>query len=513
MPLQAAQQTEEITLRSQLLAIKRKKLAWLEQHKLYFFRPYCEEQKGFLESKAKIRALIGPNRIGKTTAGAVRKICQWLGFAPYLLPDELKLLPIDELLRNYNSLPPECKLRKAPPTKNIIIVSDWDVADDIWTVGEGDNAGKLKQLIPAGAIARIEKNNMGNICVYHLKHFGSQLILDTQKSFINDPQSFEGKQHDNALYDEPPHRLLRVAVARGLADSAGEEDFTLTPLREPWIKNEIVDKAPTSNGEIEVFSVNENRNPHISREGWNTYVAKLNVDEVKSRAEGQWIHLQGLVYKEFIPRLANDFVTPGHLVKEINKKWIYENCVVDIALDPHPRQPHAILFIATSKDGRRFIFDEVFSDVHLADLCSAWKTKEMFVQGGQVLQLPVLNRIADPLAFDEDPEDGRKWADAFADEGIILDKASKRKEAGITATREAFKNRTLFITENCTRTIFEIQNYTWDEWKYTQDRNQKEKPKDKDDHMMENMYRLILLDTTYVDLRKPSRAFKLREYA
>lgn len=509
----ALAETEQ-SLKSQLLAIKKRKLDWVQKHRLYFYSPYCEEQKAFHESKAKVRLLVGPNRIGKTTAGAVEDICFCLGFRPWLLPEELKTLPISELMANYNQLPDYCKTPFSPPVKWLVVVADWDIADDIWTTGNDESAGKLKMYIPAGAIdGKPEKNNMGNICAYPLIN-GSRLQIETQKSFINDPQSFEGPKNDGAHYDEPPDRRMRVAIGRGLVDRGGYEIFTLTPLTEPWIKNEIYDKAPSSNGRIEVFGFSDNQNPYISKEAWDAYVDTLNEDEKAARARGEWIHLKGLIYKEFIAKMATE---GGHLVPPLSLEWLYENCVDDIALDPHPRQPHAVMFMAIAKDGRRFIHEEIFSDTYLPDLCAQWKAKEQFVTtvGGQkiVRQIPVLNRIADPLAFDEDPEDGRKWADAFADEGIILDKASKRKEAGITAVREAFKDRTLFICTNCVRTIYEIQNYTWDEWKYGQDRNQKEKPKDKDDHMMENMYRLILLDTQYVDLRAPSRPFKIKDLA
>lgn len=515
--------SEELHLRRQLLDIKQRKLAWMQQHRLYFFSPYCEEQRQFFASKAKVRLLVGPNRIGKTTCGAVEDISFCLGFRPWMLPEDLKTCPISELMEGYNSLPAECKTPFRPPVKWLVVVADWDIADDIWTTGTDDSAGKMKLYIPAGAIdGNPVKNNMGNICGYHFIN-GSQLMFETQKSFINDPQSFEGPNNDGVHYDEPPDRRMRVAIGRGLVDRGGYEIFTLTPLTEPWIKNEIADRAPASGGKIEVFGFSENRNPYISAEAWDDYVGTLNEDEKAARARGEWIHLKGLIYKEFIPKLAKD---GGHIVPPLDPKWLYENCVVDEALDPHPRQPHAVLFMATAKDGRRFIFDEIFSDSFLPELCKLWKAKELTVadnfvkpanvvviEGRKFVVLPVLNRISDPLAFDPDPEDGRMWADAFADEGIFLDKASKRKEAGISATRQAFKDKTLFICSNCTRTLFEIQNYTWDEWKYSSDRNVKEKPKDKDDHMMENMYRLILLDTRYVDMRVPSKAFKVKDLA
>ena len=53
------------------------------------------------------------------------------------------------------------------------------------------------------------------------------------------------------------------------------------------------------------------------------------------------------------------------------------------------------------------------------------------------------------------------------------------------------KQPSLYIFDDLIRTIFEIEGYMWD--KETQ------KPMDKDDHMMENLYRLTLLDTIWYE--------------
>ena len=75
----------------------------------------------------------------------------------------------------------------------------------------------------------------------------------------------------------------------------------------------------------------------------------------------------------------------------------------------------------------------------------------------------------------------------------ILETASKDKQSGILEVKEHLmgpnNEPSLFIFNDLVRTIFEIEGYMYD--KDTQ------KPMDKDDHMMENLYRTLLLNTQY----------------
>jgi len=50
----------------------------------------------------------------------------------------------------------------------------------------------------------------------------------------------------------------------------------------------------------------------------------------------------------------------------------------------------------------------------------------------------------------------------------------------------------LFVFSDLRRTIMEFEGYMWDE--------ETQKPMKKDDHMMENLYRLCLWDTQYIPL-------------
>jgi len=121
--------------------------------------------------------------------------------------------------------------------------------------------------------------------------------------------------------------------------------------------------------------------------------------------------------------------------------------------------------------------------------------------------------VIDPLAFEQDPVDKHTWADEFFQNGIFLEPASKRRAAGIVSVRAALQDKQLLICSNCTRLIWEFQHYCWDEYqsRLLSTRNPKEKPKDKDDHMMENLYRLILLQPSYIELEEVTEPIEEEE--
>jgi len=80
--------------------------------------------------------------------------------------------------------------------------------------------------------------------------------------------------------------------------------------------------------------------------------------------------------------------------------------------------------------------------------------------------------------------------------GHALETASKDKEAGILEVKTHLKGPngkpSIFLLDNCLRTLYEIEGYMWEK--------ETNKPADIDDHMMENLYRTLLLQTKYVDI-------------
>ena len=480
--------------------ILRAKKDWLQKHRIYFYKPHGNQAQ-FHASKARIRMPYGTNRSGKTTASVVEDIALCLGFRPWLLPDDLKELPIETLLEMYKQgkIPLECCTGRRTPFKLILIEDDWDVADEILLTGTQDKPAKLRQYLPAGALVggsldKQEKNGMGYICKINFTN-GSSITIDTEKSFTNDPGSFEGKSYDGAHYDEPKRRELRVAIKRGLVDTNGLEIFSLTPLAEPWMFDELYQKAKPGS-EIETFFFDARDNPYISKEGWQAFLESLTEDEKEARALGKWVHLKGLVYKEF---KACHIKQGGHIIDPIEPEWMLENATFIVSIDPHPRIPLAALFVAGDKHGRIIVWEELFMQTLVPDFCDSIRSKLMVKQESGYGAQNVNLYVCDPIAWTEDPIDGKNWAMSFMDCGIPVEKAPKRKDAGILEVRRAFKEGRLFVCSNCTRFLFEIQHYVWAEWRNAQGHSEKEKTTDKDDHLCECLYRAVLLEPQYID--------------
>lgn len=493
---------------TRLNELLKERKSWIQRHALYFYTPTVA-QTTFHASVKLIRLAVGSNRSGKTTAGICEDVALCLGFRPWLLPENLKSKPIEELLemRKRELLPVDCITQRRTPFKLLIVEDDWDVADEILLTGTTDKPAKLRKFIPPGALVggsldKQEKNGMGYICKINFIN-GSQIVIDTEKSFVNDRGSYEGKAYDGVHYDEPKCRELRVAVKRGLSDSNGLEIFTLTPLAEPWMHDELYSKSGVD-PRISAFFFDTQAlvdAGYVSKDGWEAFKDSLTEDEKESRLFGKWTHLRGLVYKEFVPRHQRE---GGHIIDPVDATWMYDNASFVVAIDPHPREPLAALFLAGDREGRLIVWEELFAKELIKDFCSMIKTKlavKVKEKNGQMeLREQNVNLyVLDPLAWNEDPIDGKTWAQDFIENDIPVEKAPKRKEAGILEVKQAFKDNRLFVCSNCTRTLFELQHYVWQEWRNPMNKGLKEKTTDKDDHLVECLYRAVLLNPQYFE--------------
>lgn len=504
---------------NRLLQAKKK---WILGHRIFFYQPICatcfrqkhktcqdplahanpidSPQWGFLHSPAHTKLAVGTNRSGKSTTGIVDDVADALGFRPWELPEELVAKGLEYIWANLHLVPNAAKTRIRIPARILIVAEDWDKADEIFVRGTPERAGLLTRYIPEDALEGTRQHHSGVPCEFRFKN-GSSICIETEKSFINNPKSAEGGQYDKIHYDEPKKRALRDAYARGLADTHGFESFTLTPLAEPWIKNEIYDKAGID-PEVENFFFHAEDNPHISQDGWKNFVSKLDDLQKEARAEGKWTHLHGLVYPQFSSAHVKD---GGNVCDEIPPKWAQENASLYVAIDPHPKKPMTAIFMLADSKGRLTVCDEVYKEALIPEFCELINLKA--AEWG----MTPITYLIDPLAFENDPRDGLCWADDFISAGIFVEPAPKRKSAGILAVRKQLKEeittdgksrivRNMAISKNCKRTIFEFQNYMFREptQKYGIDT---EKPVDKEDHAVECIYRLVLINPQFIDLK------------
>lgn len=330
-----------------------------------------------------------------------------------------------------------------------------------------------------------KKNNNGVEYFWEDESTGSTLEI---MSNLQDSDLHEGWSGDLVCYDEPPKREIRVANARGLIDRLGRELFAMTLLKEAWIDREVV-KAVDEQGRPDktIFAVNGdiyiNVGYGITAEGVEQFKKTLKPEEIEARIHGKPSYLSGLVYPEF----SRAFKPKGHLTErfEIPSDWM-----VDIALDIHPRERQAVLFVATSPKQERYGCDEI------------WANGDGDYIADEILRRINRNNyrvnlvIIDPLSKGDDQNDEnttfKKIQRKLWRHGIPLRVATKDKTSGILEVRNHLygpnREPSIWFFSDLVRTIFEFEGYMYKDGKIL----------DEDDHMMENLYRLLLLNTRYV---------------
>lgn len=455
------------------IKIKQKRIELIKQHGLPFYRPHPKQEAFHNAAGFRYRALFAGNRTGKSWMGCAEDCAYLEGSRAWIpLSDSRRTLGIPQR-----------------PLKGLVITTDWDKVDEIFT---SKDTGKIWRLLPNGFVRSATKNHSGVIDKI-VCHNGSTLFFDTVKAFATNPQGAESSDWDFIHVDEPCPEAMWLAHSRGLMDRGGPAWWTLTPLSEPWMTdfffpirktNQRSNEILGENGRLLkwVLAADTRDNPYLSEQAIADYEATLSDDEKDCRLRGIPLYLSGCVYREF------DF--DKHVLKEIPKGWKDyntppSNYTLYYAIDPHPQTPHAVLFCAVSPFGQRFYFEEV------SDHC---KIKELAKK-----IIPIRNRfdtvareICDPLAFIENPVDDNTQADELHQYGLLVEKAVKDLQGGIMRVKGALKDEPIYFSPNLTQTLWEFKHYVWDVKNVNH-------PKDKHDHMMENLYRIEMQFPVFIE--------------
>ena len=479
-----------------LLEELKKKKAYMLDNRVEFFQPYTGDvnpdktllipkqnyrQQELLDAiysgKHRAYTFTGGNRIGKTSI--------WASIVPCLCAGKWL----------WNGEKIEFKSPKSRRSRKIRIVGqDWE--KHIKTVV----IPALKEWWPKNRPVDIKKNNVG------IEAFWKDVAtLSTIEIMSNRQESdlFEGWDGDCVIYDEPPKRDVRIACARGLIDRGGIELFCMTLLKEAWVHQEVINKMDEfGRPDKSVFSVNavmsDNVGFGITQKDVEHFASMLTEDEVDARINGIPSYMSGLVLPQFKRR--------KHLVDrfQIPADWI-----VDVAIDVHPRERQAVLFQATSPRNDKYLCLEIWDngdgDWLGAEIVRAINTNAFRV--GRI--------IIDPLSKADQNNENTVYGKIeriLLQHGHILEVASKRKDDGILSIKTHLegpnKQPSLFIFNDLIRTIFEIEGWMWDE--------ETQKAAKVNDHMMENLYRLCLLETVWYpmeifDYEEPRRVANGRD--
>lgn len=466
-------QTKDQVLEARLRVLKAKKLenlqalsAYRVQNKIEFFTkakpdgipanpPQSELLGVWVDQQYRVFCYVGANRTGKTTTGAISAICCCAG--KWLWSGEKIFFPHNK------------------PRKVRYIGQDWEKHIKAVVIPA------LREWWPANRPVNIKKNSLGIEAMWVDEMTGSsiEVMSNNQEADLH-----EGWHGDLIIYDEPPRREIRVANARGLIDRLGRELFCMTLLKEAWVDREVI-KARNEDGtpDTSVYTVHGdiycNVGYGITLEGVEQFKKTLTADEISARILGKPAYMSGLVAKNFDRKL--------HLKRrfEVPLDW-----VVDIAIDIHPRKEQAVLFVATSDRNFRYVVDEIWQHGD-----GTW-VAEQIIRRVKKANYRVGSIICDPLAKGDANNENTtfdKIDKVLAQHGYYLQVASKDKQSGIIELNNHLmgpnNEPSLFIFNDLVRTVYEIEGWQYD--KETQ------KPAKSDDDMMENLYRILLLNTIY----------------
>ena len=419
----------------------------------------AEILEGWLEPYYKTFTFCGGNRLGKTTLDVLMALSTMFGKYPWNNKSLLHLF-------NHN------KARKVR-----YIGQDWEKHIKSVVMPE------LEKWWPKSRPVKQKKNNVGIDSLWIDEKTGStlEIMSNGQESELH-----EGWSGDLIVYDEPPKRDIRIANARGLVDRLGRELFCMTLLKEAWVDREVI-KATLPDGKPDprVFNVHgesyDNIGYGITREGLEIFASKLTEEERDARLKGIPSYMSGLVYGLFSRK--------NHLVErfQVPLDWM-----VDIAIDVHPREKQAILFVATDPRNERYVVEEIW------DHGDAKWIAESVLRAIRYSDYRINRIVIDPLAKGDsnNPQSVyEKVASILLNKGYVLEVATKDKAQGILEVKKHLmgpnKKPSIFFFNDLIRTIFEIEGYMWDE--------ETQKCVDKDDHMLENLYRILLLNTKWVE--------------
>lgn len=453
-----------------------------EANPIAHYLPNAAGQAPFHASSRRTRILLGGNRSGKTTAGACEAIAHALGFRPWLPPDHP-----DHIVKLMG--------RRPIPVPNVGVIcgESYKVAVDtvLWPT--------INEWMPKGIVAHAIKNQQGVVDRVDFTNKSRFRFM----AYNQQAKEFEGFKSHWSWYDEPPPHDIYISNERGLVDYGGRSWFTLTPVRQPWIWTDLVSKEgedPT----IDVFKMSvwdncKENGGHLEREYIEYYLSRLPEEERRSRETGEFLHLQGRVFPEWLPKPP--FYFP-HDEIAIKSHWPRV-----MAIDPHPRKPIACIWVAISPDTDiwypyRELYDPKLRTVDEV----AGKIREL--ERGE----PEPFRIIDPSSQENERTSDSSVFEDFMNNGIFCELAQKPDKDGrrkllrsMLQVDPVYKipglvtmgppggspsNHERSIGDGgCPRLRHEFLNHVWDEWQaQAKDRNDpKQEPVKKDDDLLDGL--------------------------
>ena len=329
-------------------------------------------------------------------------------------------------------------------------------------------------------------------------------------SHDQDPTDFASGSFHAVFHDELPSAAIWRENRARVMRAGGYLYLAMTPpddagIHVDWVHDEIYDRGqpgPNKNPHVSSFHLMTENNPHLDQAEVQIRAAQMTPQEREVRLHGRFVHMSNLVHPLFTdtsmvwcfscntraigstgdqcPKCGSVAVIAYSHVEDITHKSSWP---VVMLIDPHPRRPHAIAWIAISPSDESIQLAELEVDDEPIRVYEAVTRLE-----NDLLLYPV-KRLMDPN-IGEQPASAEKrgvtWRKEFSNAGLRCDPAIESFITGKTRINDALKpdQRTkrprMFMHPRCARSIYQFKRLTWDEWvRHPEDRNPKEKPRAK----------------------------------
>ena len=228
-------------------------------------------------------------------------------------------------------------------------------------------------------------------------------------------------------------------------------------------------------------------NPYVPKEEIDKARLELTEDRFAQEYLADFRKTEGLVYKEFD--------RARHLVDRIPDDALVSKTFGGLDFGFH--NPAAALTIKKDRDGRYWVSEEWYhtnkTDAQIADYVAALHWNECY----------------------PDPESA-SGIEELRRRGVNIRDVIKNKDSirnGISAVRELFKAKRLFVHKSCTNLIWELETYCYPEKK--PDRNEDENPIKENDHAVDALRYAIMMEAAApiarISIHKPTyKAFNRR---
>lgn len=311
--------------------------------------------------------------------------------------------------------------------------------------------------------------------------------------------AYEGANWHFAWLDEPQQRRKFEALRRGLVDFNGRMIITFTPLSEPWMKYDLVDKADGKEIELITGSIYDNQftiggQTILKKESIDRFLNSISEDVRDTREQGTFFFMRGVVYKEFGPQHIIDF------------KYEYPLPVICV-LDPHDRNPHHVIWAYIDRTDDIFVdyemivhceLDELAKKIRTVEEARGYKMRARFIDpnfGRKPSSVGTTLSVIDELrrnrcAFYE-ANDNVELGHMIVRDYLHYDHAKP-----ITAVN---KPKLFFSQDRTPVTIRSMRNYQYADWqgKTKEDHAPKERPKESDSHGADCVRYLLVSRPTY----------------